>query len=82
MDAGRNGIHDFVCRGHGGVGDPLVLELHCVTEAFAVGVFDVALVGPVVFGRGLEVPTVNGVECPGAAGIGLLVDLDIATHRR
>ena len=50
VDAGGNGIHDFVGRGYRGVGDSLVLKLHSVTEAFAVGVLDVALVGAVVFG--------------------------------
>ena len=65
MGAGGDGCHEFVCGGEARVGDVLVAELYGVTEAFAVGGFDVVAVCTVVVGGGIEVPPVNGVESPG-----------------
>jgi hypothetical protein len=65
LGAGGNGCHEFVCGGEARVGDVLVVKLYGVTEAFVVGGLDVAAVRTVVFRGGIEVPTVNRVECPG-----------------
>lgn len=66
----------------GGVGDALVLELHRVGQSFALGVLDVARVRPIMFGRGEEIPSIDGMICPCASLICLLVNLCIATHWR
>jgi hypothetical protein len=61
-----NGDHEFVGGGEAGVGDVFVLEVHRVAEAFTVGELDVTEVDMVVLWGGIEVPTVDGVECPGS----------------
>ena len=70
VDAGRNGTHDLV-----GWGDD------CITEPFAAGLFDVALVSVIMFRGGVEVPPIDGMKCPSSTGIRFFVDLDIAAHR-
>ena len=60
-----NGCHEFVRRGEAGVGDVLVAKLYSVTESFTVGGLDVAAVGAEVVQRGIDVPTVYGVERAG-----------------
>jgi hypothetical protein len=35
--------------GDGGIGDALVLELHCVGKSFALGVLDVAVMCAIMF---------------------------------
>ena len=57
-----------------------VLEVHGVAESFTVGGLDVAVVRKVVLWKSIEVPTINGVECPGSACISFLVDFGIAAH--
>lgn len=59
----------------------LVLGQHSVAESVAVGSFNVAFVGMVMFRRGAKTPAVNGVESPSATGISLLVDLNPAAQR-
>ncbi len=43
-------MHHFVSVGDGGIGDALVLELHCVVKSFALGVLDVAVMCAKMFG--------------------------------
>ncbi len=57
-----------------------MLEVCGVAETFTVGGLDVAVVGIVVLCGSIEVPTVNGVECPGPSGVSFLMDLDIEAH--
>ena len=59
----------------------LVLEGHSVAESVAVGSFNVAPVGAVMFRRGAKIPAINGVEGPSAMGISLLVDLNPASQQ-
>ncbi len=42
-------VHHFVGMCDGGIGDALVLELHGVGQAFALGVFYMAIMSGVVF---------------------------------
>jgi hypothetical protein len=42
-------VHHFVGMCDGGIGDAFVLELHCVGQSFALGVFDVAVVCAIMF---------------------------------
>ena len=59
LGAGGNGCHEFVCGCEAKVGYVFVAKLYRVAEAFIVGGLDVAAVCTVVFGGGIEVPTVN-----------------------
>ena len=59
VDARRNGTHNFVSRRDRGICDVLVLKLHCVAESFAVGVFNKTFVCPVMFRRGVQIPTID-----------------------
>ncbi len=43
-------MHHFVGMGDGGIGDALVLELHCVGKLFTLGVLDVAVMSAIMFG--------------------------------
>ena len=42
-------------------------EMDRITEMVTVGVFDMAMMGAVMFERSGEVPTINGVKSPRAA---------------
>ncbi len=44
-------MHHFVSMGDGGIGDALVLELHCVGKSFALGVLDVAVMCAIILGE-------------------------------
>jgi hypothetical protein len=46
-------VHHFVGVGDGGIGDALVLELHCVGKLFALGVLDVAVMCAIIVDIGL-----------------------------
>ncbi len=50
FDAIGQCVHHFVGVGDGGIGDALVLELHCVGKLFALGVLDVAVMCAIMFG--------------------------------
>jgi hypothetical protein len=78
----RQRMHDLVAMRDGGVGDVLVLELHRVAEALAVGVLDVAAMCSIVLGGRGQIPAVHGVEGPRASLVGLLVDLHFASQWR
>jgi hypothetical protein len=58
------------------VSNRLVLEYHSVAEAVAVGGLDVASVCAVMLWRCAEVPAVDGMEGPRAAGVGFFMYLD------
>ena len=58
-----------------------MLELDGDAEAFAPGVFYVALVGAVVLWRCRKAPSIEGVVRPCATFVGLFVDLHFETHR-
>ncbi len=64
----------------GWVGDTLVLELYCVGQALVLGVLDVARMRPIVFCRGEEVPSIDGMIRPRASLVCLLMHLCIASH--
>jgi hypothetical protein len=49
FDAISQCLHHFLSVCDGGIGDAFVLELHSVGEAFALGVFYVAIMCAVVF---------------------------------
>ena len=74
-------LHQLVARGEGGIGDVLVLELDCVTEALSLGALDMAVVNSVVVGGCVQVPAINAMGGPCAALVGFFVHLDFATHR-
>ena len=57
-----------------------VVKVYCVTEAITVGGLDMAAMCAVVFGGSTDVPPIDGVEGPCPAGVGLLVNLGIASH--
>ncbi len=80
MGAICNGCHEFVHGSEAGVGDVFVVEVDGVTELFTVGGFDVIAVCMVVFWRGIEVPTIYGVEHPGSSGVCFFMNLCIASH--
>ena len=74
------GGHEFVHGSEAGVGDVFVVEVDSATEAITVGGLDMAAVRAVVFGGSTDVPPIDGVEGPCPAGVGLLVNLGIASH--
>ena len=82
MGAICNGCHEFVRRSEAGVGDVFVfvVEVDGVTESLTVGGFDVTAVCTVVFCRGIEVPTIYGVERPGPSGVRFFMNLCVASH--
>ena len=45
-----DGLHEFIGRGERGVSDRFVLKHDCITKSVAVGRFDMAFVGVVMFG--------------------------------
>ena len=59
-----------------------MLEVDGVTESVTLCVFDVTAMSAIMFGRSVDVPTVDRVKGPCSSRIGLLVHLDIATHGR
>ena len=81
VDARRNGLRDLAGQRDCGVGDAFVLELYGIAEPFTIGCLYVAFVRTIVFRQGVEISTVNGVECPMATRIRFFMDLDIAPHR-
>ena len=80
MGAICNGCHEFVRGSEAGAGDVFVVEVDGVTEPFTVGGFDVTAVCTVVFWRGIEVPTIYGVERPGSSGVCFFMNLCVASH--
>ncbi len=74
-------MHQFVGVGDGGIGDELVLELHCVGKLFALGVLDVAVMCAIMFGGREEIPSIHQMICPCAAFVGLLMHLGLPSHR-
>ena len=67
LDAGRNGTHEFVSVCDSGICDSFMLEFHGIAETFTVGVFNKTFVSAVVLRRRLEVPSIDGMECPGTS---------------
>ncbi len=58
----------------------LVVKVYCVTEAITVCGLNMAAMCAVVFGGSTDVPPIDGVEGPCPTGVGLLVNLGIASH--
>ena len=52
VDAGRDGVHNFICGRDGWVSYALVLKFNCVAEPLTVCVVDVAAISAIVLRRG------------------------------
>ncbi len=74
-------MHHLIGVYYGGIGDAFMLESNCVGEAFALGVFDMAIVCSIMFWQCEEVPSVYQMKCPCATFVGFLMDLSLASHR-
>ena len=73
-------MHEFVGVGDFRLGDMFVLEVHCVGKAFTLGVFDVAIVDPVMLWGCVEIPSIHTVKCPCSSLVSFFMNLDFTSH--
>jgi hypothetical protein len=72
-------VHHFVGMCDGGIGDAFVLELYGVGQAFAFGLFYMAIMCAIVFWCE-EIPFVHRIKWPSASLVGFLMYLYVASH--